>query len=114
MKNYNVSDGFSVYDELNDNPNIEVGDTITYISNNQMGWKKYKVILNEEGEKDLEEIADYDDMGYNTEEEEEEDTKGGKRRKRKSQKKRKTNKKRKTTKRKSHKKRKTLKRKMRK
>ena len=69
MKNYNVSDGFSVYDELNDNSAIEVGDTITYMSNNQMGWKKYKVILNEKGEKYLEQIADYDDLESEEDEE---------------------------------------------
>ena len=114
MKNYTVWEGSSIYDELNDNPAIEVGDTITYMTNNQMGIKKYTVILNQKGEKDVKQISDYDDWaaedGYNSEDEGE--TKGGKRRKRKSNKK--SHKKRKTNKRKTQKKRKTSKRKMRK
>ena len=56
-------------DFLNDNSAIEVGDTITYISNNQMGYAKYKVILNEKGEKYLEQIVDYDDLESEEDEE---------------------------------------------
>ena len=64
---------------------IQVGDTIEYVSNNQMGWKKYKVVIGDDGAKSLILIADYDSMmdGLNDDEGEVEDVaKGGKRRRR--------------------------------
>jgi hypothetical protein len=54
--------GELVYSELKRNTNIKIGDTIDYISNNQLGYKKYKVILNKNGEKDLTIIKTYDDL----------------------------------------------------
>ena len=63
MKNFNVyeGDGKSVYDELATNPDIKVGDTISYITRNQEGYMKYKVLLNDHGKKDIETIETYDD-----------------------------------------------------
>jgi len=61
-QNYQVyeGEGNSVQNELKTNANISVGDTVEYISNNQMGYEKYKVILNEKGEKKLKLIDSYD------------------------------------------------------
>jgi len=52
-QNYQVyeGEGNSVYNEFKTNINIAVGDTVEYITNNQMGYEKYKVILNVKGEK---------------------------------------------------------------
>jgi len=63
MKNYNVyeDDEKSVYDELATNHNIVVGNTISYITRNQQGYMKYKVVLDDRGEKVLETIKTYDD-----------------------------------------------------
>jgi hypothetical protein len=63
-KNYQVYEGEenSVYSELKTNTNIVVGDTIEYITNNQMGYEKYKVILNEKGEKNIKIIDSYDNQ----------------------------------------------------
>jgi hypothetical protein len=125
MVNYNISEG-TAEDELATNPDIKTGDTITYISNNQAGYLKYKVVVGSEGERTLKLIDSYahqmgdydidtDNNGYNTDEEEKDSQNsqsGGKRRKtnkRKNNNKRKTNK-RKTNKRKTNK-RKTNKRK---
>jgi hypothetical protein len=38
---------------------IHVGDTIEVIPNNQLGYKKYKVILDEKGEKAIYVLADW-------------------------------------------------------
>ena len=64
MKNYNVSEnnGHSVYDELETNKDIKVGDTISWITNNQQGYMKYKVVLDDEGKKDLKIIETYDNV----------------------------------------------------
>ena len=53
-------------------PEVVEGDTITVISNNQLGTKKYKVIMNEDGEKDVKIIADWSNGIYEEEEPEEE------------------------------------------
>jgi hypothetical protein len=66
-QNYQVyeGNGNNVHFELKTNTNIVVGDTIEYISNNQMGYEKYKVILNEKGEKNIKIIDSYDhQMGF--------------------------------------------------
>ncbi len=66
-QNYQVyeGEGNSVYKELKTNPNIAVGDTVEYITNNQMGYEKYKVILDEKDEKKLKLIDSYDHhMGF--------------------------------------------------
>ena len=72
-----------------ENPEALVGDTLEVISNNQMGQKKYEVILNASGEKQLKLISDYDTMMANEFGREDETQKGGRRRRRKSRKSRK-------------------------
>lgn len=63
-QNYRVyeEEGNSVYEELKTNLNIIVGDTIEYITNNQMGYEKYTVILDEKGKKTLKLIDSYDNQ----------------------------------------------------
>jgi hypothetical protein len=48
--NYDVYEGsnYTVDDELKTNCKIMVGDTITYLTNNQEGYKKYEVVLNKD------------------------------------------------------------------
>jgi len=59
-KNHIVEEGFSVLNELKTNECIHEGDTIEYVSNNQMGWMKYKVLLDwKNGEKKLKLIDSY-------------------------------------------------------
>jgi len=113
MTNFTVYEGNgTVREELESNPDIKIGDTIEYLSNNQQGYEKYEVILGDDGEKSLKLIDSYDhQMGYYDDSDDEYDNskpvlKGGKR---KTHKKRKVYK-RKTHKRKTHKKRKTVKR----
>jgi hypothetical protein len=61
-KNYNVYEGSgkTVHSELESNKSINEGDTITYQSNNQQGYEKYRVILNKKGKKTLKLIDSYD------------------------------------------------------
>ena len=94
MKNYPVYEGEdTVHNKLKTTPKINVGDTIEYITNNQMGYEKYTVILGENGEKELSLIDSYDHAIKNNNYESE----GGKRRKsRKARKSKKTRKSRKT------------------
>ena len=63
-QNYRVyeEEGNSVYEELKTNLNIIVGDTIEYITNNQMGYEKYTVILDEKGKTTLKLIDSYDNQ----------------------------------------------------
>jgi len=59
----------SVYDELEQNSEIQVGDTITYAANNQMGNKIYQVTCKHNikcankicSRKGLKEVYNYDD-----------------------------------------------------
>lgn len=59
----------SVYDELEQNSEIQVGDTITYAANNQMGIKIYQVICKHDTKcvnktcdrKGVKEVYNYDD-----------------------------------------------------
>jgi len=85
-------DDVSVYEKLRDK-SVDVGDTIEFISNNQQGYKKYKVI-NDLGKKGLKLINSYDDWM------------GGRRktrkRKNKSNKRRKSHKRSKSHKRRTH------------
>jgi hypothetical protein len=62
-KNWSVDEPESVYGFLQRKGNtIQIGDTIEYVSNNQMGWEKYKVVIGDDGKKGLKLIADYDSM----------------------------------------------------
>ena len=67
-QNFQIYEGErnTVWSELKINSNIVVGDTIEYITNNQLGYKKYKVISDENGKKGLKLIDSYDiQMGFN-------------------------------------------------
>jgi len=55
---YDVTQGNDIYKKLQD-PDVAVGDTITYIPNNQEGMASYRVIMTD-GKKSLEQIY-YDD-----------------------------------------------------
>lgn len=44
---------------LANNPEVNIGDTIEIETDNQEGYKKYKVISGENGKKDLKTIADW-------------------------------------------------------
>jgi hypothetical protein len=96
--NHTVGEEVNVYERVKDN-DVDVGDTIEVISDNQEGYKKYKVV-NNLGKKGLMLINSYDDF-----------MSGGRRRTRKhkrksSKRKNKTSKRKsKKTKRKSHKRR---------
>lgn len=59
-QNYKVygGTGNSGHIELKTNPHIVVGDTIECIIKNQLGYEKYKVILDETGKKNLK-LIDY-------------------------------------------------------
>lgn len=57
-KNHIVEEGGNIRVELETNPDIQVGDTVEYVSNNQMGWAKYKVVYNY-GKLDLKLIDSY-------------------------------------------------------
>ena len=93
--NHVVGEEVNVYERVKDS-DVDVGDTIEVISDNQQGYRKYKVV-NNLGRKELKLINSYDDwMGGRR--------KTRKRKSRKSRKSRKNNKsKRKSHKRRSHK-----------
>jgi alpha-glucosidase (family GH31 glycosyl hydrolase) len=61
-KNWSVDEPVNVNVFLRGNDEIKVGDFINYETNNQMGWKKYKVVIGDDGKKGLKLIADYDSM----------------------------------------------------
>ena len=58
-KNWNVSEGNSAYEKMKEGQ-VKLGDTITMITNNQQGYVKYEVIMNEKGKKALRMIDSYD------------------------------------------------------
>jgi hypothetical protein len=89
--NHTVGEEVNVYERVKDN-DVDVGDTIEVISDNQEGYKKYKVV-NNLGKKGLMLINSYDDF-----------ISGGRRRTRKHKRK---SSKRKSSKRKSRKSKKT-------
>jgi hypothetical protein len=90
-KNWSVGEPTNVYGYLEEKKDeINVGDTIEYVSNNQMGWVMYEVVLDDEGKKSLKVKSDYDSLMY------EHEKTGGKKRRRKSSKKRKSRRNRKT------------------
>jgi hypothetical protein len=103
-KNWSVGEPTNVYEYLEDKKDkIKVGDTIEYISNNQQGYLKYKVV-EEDGEKTLEVIDSYDMQLARLDDEEygsssKKSEKGGKKKTKKT--KRRTNKKRQNKKRKT-------------
>jgi len=56
---HRIGEEEDIYERVKDK-DVDVGDTIEIISNNQQGWKKYKVI-NNLGKKGLKLISTYDD-----------------------------------------------------
>jgi len=102
-KNWTVGEPTNVYEYLEDKKDkIKVGDTIEYISNNQQGYLKYKVV-EEDGEKTLEVIDSYDMQMARFDDEEfggKKSSKGGKKKTKKRTNKKRHNKKRKTAQRK--------------
>jgi hypothetical protein len=79
-KNHSFHEGDNVWKEFKEHPEeYNVGDTITYTPNNQMGYAKYEVVLDDNGNKDLDEIDSYDKQMN--------DYSGGKKRKTKKSKK---------------------------
>ena len=58
-KNHMVGEEVSVYERVKDS-DVDVGDTIEVISDNQQGYRKYKVV-NNLGRKELKLINSYDD-----------------------------------------------------
>ena len=64
MTTFSVTEGQgTVAEELKKNPNIQIGDFIEYLSYNQQGYEKYKVILHK-GKKTLDLVKNYDDMFF--------------------------------------------------
>jgi len=61
MKTHTIWEPMNVFEEVNENHDIEVGDIIVYLSYNQMGNAKYKVIAAPYKKKDVQRIGDYDD-----------------------------------------------------
>ena len=67
MQNYKIYEesGNSVQVVLKTNQHIVVGDTIEYIIKNQLGYEKYKVMLDETGGKSIKLIYfNYTQMRY--------------------------------------------------
>lgn len=62
MANYIVyeGNGNSVRNEFETNTEIMVGDTIEFVSNNQFGYTKHRVVF-KDGVKILKLVEDYDD-----------------------------------------------------
>ena len=98
MTNHTIyeGDGQTPESKLQEN-DVVVGDTIEVLTNNQLGYRKYRVILDANNNKSLSTIADWDmgifeeqndDDEYNGVTDDEQD--GGKRRKRRSRKNRKS------------------------
>jgi hypothetical protein len=106
MTNFSVYEdsGKTVYSELETNPDINIGDTIEYLTNNQMGYEAYRVIYDEEAKnkKGLKLIDSYDHQMGVYDYEDDDMKEGGKKHKRKTNK-RKSNKRKTTKRRKSRK-----------
>jgi hypothetical protein len=71
MTNWTIEENDSINEYL-ERPEVQIGDTIEIASNNQEGYKKYKVITDADGNKDLRTIADWS-IGLHEERNNEED-----------------------------------------
>jgi hypothetical protein len=62
-ENHTVYEGDNVHEHVQSNPDIKIGHTVTYEPNNQLGWKKYKVVKDDSTEngKGLDLIQSNDD-----------------------------------------------------
>ncbi len=58
MTNWDIEEHESAHEYL-EKPDVKVNDTIVVNSNNQLGYKKYKVILDSDGNKSLQTLADW-------------------------------------------------------
>lgn len=58
MNNWQIQEHDRIYDFLQKNQ-VNVGDTIEIMSNNQLGYKKYKVILDKNNNKNISLIEDW-------------------------------------------------------
>jgi hypothetical protein len=83
MTNWQINGSESVNEYLQ-KPEVNIGDTIEVITNNQQGYKKYKVILTD-GNKDLTTLADWS-MDIYEEYDEDDEQDGGKKRRKKTHK----------------------------
>lgn len=66
---YYIHEGQDFYELKNDIfKKANIGDIIHYITNNQLGVRKYEIILDDKKEKDIKEIGDiwgnYDDINH--------------------------------------------------
>ena len=59
MVNYDVYEPKTAQEELRTNPDINIGDTISFISDNQQGYKKF-IVVDDNGNKKLNLIDSYD------------------------------------------------------
>uniref|UniRef100_A0A6C0DS68 Uncharacterized protein n=1 Tax=viral metagenome TaxID=1070528 RepID=A0A6C0DS68_9ZZZZ len=103
MTNYSVyeGEGKSVQSELETNDKIVVGDTISYLTNNQMGYESYRVVLDDNGNKALKLIDSYDhQMGVIDYDDDDDEQNGGKKKAKKTNKKKRTANKKRNSKRK--------------
>jgi len=57
-KNWDVFEGKNVREQMK-KAEVKIGDTITMVTFNQKGYKKYEVVPNEKGKKDLLMIDSY-------------------------------------------------------
>jgi len=65
MSNWDVFEPNNAFQYLSENNNdVNVGDTITEVTNNQQGQKVFKVTVDENGTKKLTLIQDYDTDTY--------------------------------------------------
>lgn len=67
MSNWRISEIESAENYL-ERPDVMVGDTIEILSNNQLGYKKYKVVI-ENGNRTLKILADWGNDIYEDENE---------------------------------------------
>lgn len=58
MKKWTINDSESEYNYIC-RPEVNIGDTIEILSNNQLGYKKFKVVLDDAGKKSLKTLADW-------------------------------------------------------
>lgn len=91
MTNYTLGDNDNAFEYVN-RPEVRPNDTIEVVTSNQQGYRKYKVILDEDGNKDLRTIADWSNDLYEPEEDDfgdhtDDEQYGGRRRRRSSKRK---------------------------
>ena len=63
MTNHVIGDSDNPFEYVN-RPEVKENDTIEVVTSNQQGYKKYKVILDENNIKDLDVIADWESNMY--------------------------------------------------